>query len=130
MTPAPAKRRQNRAARRGRESHVSWQSWIEHRNGRQLKPMTSSRSSHTWQYAECPGHPLPHWLAGIHIGGRSPLCHNGSVRDREEEISSALPKDLDALPQVSGFRLRGLEMTRLEGFVDATFAFAITVLII
>lgn len=38
--------------------------------------------------------------------------------------------DLDALPVRGGFRLRGLEMTRLETFVDAAFAFAITLLIV
>src|SRR5215210_3380978 len=62
---------------------------------------------------------------------RGPAC--GMTRDMspiEEEIASALPTDLDALPRLNGFRLRGLEMTRLEGFVDATFAFTITVLII
>ena len=48
----------------------------------------------------------------------------------EDEIASALPRDLNALPRRAGFRLRGLEMTRLEGFVDATFAFAVTMLII
>ena len=49
---------------------------------------------------------------------------------RDEEIASALPKDLDALPRLRGFRLRGLEMTRLETFVDAAFAFAISMLVI
>jgi uncharacterized membrane protein len=38
--------------------------------------------------------------------------------------------DLDSLPVRGGFRLRGLEMTRLETFVDAAFAFAITLLIV
>jgi uncharacterized membrane protein len=52
------------------------------------------------------------------------------MTERDEEISSALPRDLDTLPRLDGFRLRGLEMTRLEGFVDATFAFAVTMLII
>jgi hypothetical protein len=46
--------------------------------------------------------------------------------DRYEEITTALPSDLDALPRLKGFRLRGLEMTRLESFVDAAFAFAVT----
>ncbi|HZE13531.1 MAG TPA: TMEM175 family protein [Chthoniobacterales bacterium] len=49
---------------------------------------------------------------------------------REREIASALPAELDSLPRLSGFRLRGLDMTRLETFVDATFAFAITMLVI
>jgi uncharacterized membrane protein len=52
------------------------------------------------------------------------------VNERVEEIASALPADLGALPRLRGFRLRGLEMTRLETFVDATFAFAITTLVI
>ncbi len=52
------------------------------------------------------------------------------MNSREEEIASALPADLDALPRLRGFRLRGMEMTRLETFVDATFAFAITTLVI
>jgi uncharacterized membrane protein len=49
---------------------------------------------------------------------------------REREIASAIPQDLDSLPRLKGFRLRGIEMTRLETFVDATFAFAITMLVI
>ncbi len=52
------------------------------------------------------------------------------MSDRHEEITSALPPDLDALPRLRGFRLRGLEMTRLESFVDAAFAFAVTMLVI
>jgi len=47
-----------------------------------------------------------------------------------EEIASALPAQLDALPRLRGFRLRGMEMTRLETFIDATFAFAISILVI
>ena len=38
--------------------------------------------------------------------------------------------NLDELPVVKGFRQRGLEMTRIETFTDAAFAFAITLLII
>lgn len=52
------------------------------------------------------------------------------MTERDEEISTAMPKDLDALPRRGGFRLRGLEMTRLESFVDATFAFAVSVLVV
>jgi hypothetical protein len=37
---------------------------------------------------------------------------------------------LAALPVQHGFRLRGLEMTRLETFCDAAFAFAVTLLVI
>src|SRR5512140_1630399 len=52
------------------------------------------------------------------------------VNPRYEEISSALPADLDALPRLHGFRLRGMQMTRLETFIDAAFAFAISMLVI
>ncbi|MEM7414093.1 MAG: TMEM175 family protein [Gemmatimonadota bacterium] len=37
---------------------------------------------------------------------------------------------LDALPVQGVFRLRGLDMTRLETFTDAAFAFALTLLVI
>src|SRR5438045_4940885 len=50
--------------------------------------------------------------------------------EEHEEIASTLPKDLDALPRLGGFRLRGMEITRLETFIDAVFAFAITMLVI
>jgi Endosomal/lysosomal potassium channel TMEM175 len=53
-----------------------------------------------------------------------------SMHRLHEEIASALPPQLDALPRLRGFRLRGIEMTRLETFVDATFAFAISILVI
>src|SRR3954453_11780300 len=49
---------------------------------------------------------------------------------RDEEITSALPGNLDELPRLRGFRLRGIEMTRLETFIDAAFAFAVTVMVI
>jgi uncharacterized membrane protein len=52
------------------------------------------------------------------------------VNDSEAEIASALPADLDALPRLRGFRLRGMQMTRLETFIDAAFAFAISMLVI
>ena len=52
------------------------------------------------------------------------------MNDRHEDIASALPPDLDSLPRLKGFRLRGIEMTRLETFIDAAFAFAITMLVI
>jgi hypothetical protein len=41
-----------------------------------------------------------------------------------------MPANLDELPRLRGFRLRGLEMTRLETFIDAAFAFAISMLVI
>ncbi len=41
-----------------------------------------------------------------------------------------MPADLDTLPRLRGFRLRGMEMTRLETFIDAAFAFAISMLVI
>jgi uncharacterized membrane protein len=49
---------------------------------------------------------------------------------RHQEIASALPADLDVLPRLHGFRLRGMQMTRLETFIDAAFAFAISMLVI
>jgi hypothetical protein len=49
---------------------------------------------------------------------------------RALEIPSGLPSDLDSLPRLRGFRLRGIAMTRLETFIDAMFAFAITMLVI
>jgi hypothetical protein len=49
---------------------------------------------------------------------------------RHQEIASAVPVDLDALPRLGGFRLRGIEMTRLETFIDAAFAFAISMPVI
>ena len=49
---------------------------------------------------------------------------------RDEEIASALPENLEALPRLNGFRLRGMEMTRLETFIDAAFAFAVTMMVI
>src|SRR6266403_6166135 len=52
------------------------------------------------------------------------------VNERHEEIASALPAELDSLPRLKGFRLRGTEMTRLETFIDAAFAFAVTMLVI
>ena len=52
------------------------------------------------------------------------------MTEREEEIASALPANLNALPRLRGFRLRGTEMTRLETFIDAAFAFAISMLVI
>src|ERR1041385_827277 len=59
-------------------------------------------------------------------------CANIATQMKEsaQEIGSALPPDLDALPRLGGFRLRGLAMTRLETFIDAAFAFAITMLVI
>ncbi|MDP9097580.1 MAG: hypothetical protein M3N48_01105 [Verrucomicrobiota bacterium] len=53
-----------------------------------------------------------------------------STSKRDEEIASGLPENLDALPRLDGFRLRGLEMTRLETFIDAAFAFAVTLVVI
>ncbi|MEM6935771.1 MAG: TMEM175 family protein [Pseudomonadota bacterium] len=37
---------------------------------------------------------------------------------------------LAELPQINGFRQRGMDMTRLETFTDAAFAFALTLLVI
>ena len=52
------------------------------------------------------------------------------MKERHRDIASGLPADLDALPRLRGFRLRGMEMTRLETFIDAAFAFAISMLVI
>src|SRR5207244_13624280 len=52
------------------------------------------------------------------------------MNGRQEDIASTVPADLDLLPQLRGFRLRGMEMTRLETFIDAAFAFAISMLVI
>ena len=59
-------------------------------------------------------------------------CANIAIQmnERAQEIASGLPPDLDALPWLGGFRLRGIAMTRLETFIDAAFAFAITMLVI
>lgn len=53
-----------------------------------------------------------------------------SRRIRDEEIASAVPANLEALPRIDGFRLRGIAMTRLETFIDAAFAFAVTMMVI
>src|SRR5437870_5806593 len=52
------------------------------------------------------------------------------MNNRHDDIASALPANLDELPRLRGFRLRGIEMTRLETFIDAAFAFAVTVMVI
>jgi hypothetical protein len=52
------------------------------------------------------------------------------VNERYDQIASALPPDLDGLPRLNGFRLRGIAMTRLETFIDAAFAFAVTMMVI
>src|SRR3982074_2632973 len=52
------------------------------------------------------------------------------LRAWQEEISSTLPADLDSLPRLHGFHLRGMQMTRLETFIDAAFAFAISMLVV
>jgi Endosomal/lysosomal potassium channel TMEM175 len=52
------------------------------------------------------------------------------MNERYEEVGSAVPADLDSLPRLRGFRLRGIGMTRLETFIDAAFAFAISMLVI
>jgi hypothetical protein len=52
------------------------------------------------------------------------------MNQRHEEIAAAMPVELDSLPRLKGFRLRGIQMTRLETFIDAAFAFAISMLVI
>jgi Endosomal/lysosomal potassium channel TMEM175 len=58
------------------------------------------------------------------------LEYEAGMTKRHQEIASALPGNLEGLPRLNGFRLRGMEMTRLETFIDAAFAFAITILVI
>jgi len=54
-----------------------------------------------------------------------------STRERrDDEIASGVPGDLEALPRLNGFRLRGIVTTRLETFIDAAFAFAVTMMVI
>lgn len=49
----------------------------------------------------------------------------------ESQAVQALSQEfIDQCPQERGFRLRGLDMTRTEVFVDAAFAFAVTMLVI
>jgi len=52
------------------------------------------------------------------------------MTERQEEVASALPAQLDSLPRRRGFRLRGIQMTRLETFTDAAFAFTVSMLVI
>src|SRR5947209_6060724 len=52
------------------------------------------------------------------------------MKERHRDIASAVPANLDGLPRLRGFRLRGIAMTRLETFIDAAFAFAISMLVI
>lgn len=52
------------------------------------------------------------------------------MSERHSDIASMVPAGLDELPRLRGFRLRGLAATRLETFVDAAFAFAISMLVI
>src|ERR1700732_1232062 len=52
------------------------------------------------------------------------------MNERDKDVASALPSDLDALPVLRCFRLRAMQMTRLETFIDAAFAFAISMLVI
>jgi len=50
------------------------------------------------------------------------IWHDGtSMNERHEEIPSALSVELDSLPRLGGFRLRGMQMTRLETSIDAAF---------
>src|SRR5678816_2651137 len=52
------------------------------------------------------------------------------MNERQQEIASTVPASLDDLPRLRGFRLRGMQMTRLETFIDAAFAFANSMLVI
>ncbi|MGB5165047.1 MAG: TMEM175 family protein [Woeseiaceae bacterium] len=46
------------------------------------------------------------------------------------EVGHYSEEQLSELPQKRGFRQRGMEMTRLETFADAAFAFAVTLLVV
>jgi uncharacterized membrane protein len=69
-------------------------------------------------------------LAVVVVSGGMGVASQLHMNAQQREIASRIPADVNQLPRLHGFRLRGLEMTRLETFVDATFAFAITMLVI
>ena len=46
------------------------------------------------------------------------------------ETDTFTPEQLADMPTKDGFRQRGMEMTRLETFTDAAFAFAVTLLVV
>src|SRR5438309_3905997 len=52
------------------------------------------------------------------------------MSNRNDEITSAMPADLDSLPRLHGFRVRGMRLPRLETFIAAAFAFAISMLVL
>jgi len=54
--------------------------------------------------------------------------HDVAVTGKESKTMST--NQLEALPVVGDFRMRGTEMTRLETFTDAAFAFAVTLLVV
>lgn len=60
----------------------------------------------------------------------SPVFGGRKRHDTLPFMQHLTPQDLVTLPIDRGFRLRGLEMTRIEVFVDAAFAFAVTLLVI
>ena len=45
-------------------------------------------------------------------------------------VDAYTPEELAGLPVKQGFRQRGMDMTRLETFTDAAFAFAVTLLVV
>jgi hypothetical protein len=50
------------------------------------------------------------------------------MKERHSDIASALPANLDELPRLNGFRLRGLNFhqNRVADFPSATRVFALT----
>ena len=64
------------------------------------------------------------------MGERITITSMSTRETRDDEIASGVPANLDALPRLDGFRLRGIAMTRLETFIDAAFAFAVTMMVI
>ncbi len=53
-----------------------------------------------------------------------------ATRSAADAMRTLSKEFLDACPVENGFRIRGLDMTRIEVFVDAAFAFAVTMLVI
>ena len=59
-------------------------------------------------------------------------CHASALEAGEVVVAlnEWSAQSLATLPTRSGFRQRGMDMTRLETFTDAAFAFAVTLLVV
>jgi uncharacterized membrane protein len=62
--------------------------------------------------------------------GVGELTADCSTADQEAQMTSEDNLRLDECPIQDGFRMRGSNMTRIETFTDAAFAFALTLLVI